>query len=301
VATSSSRGRVQRRSFPGITAEAFVSLRDRAALTSLQQMPLLPPLVRKFNEVAGDRLVYLQNSAGSVRCGPRQLPTLHRLMQEAAEILDVPEPEIYLQRGAVENALTAGVSRPFIVLSSALVENFTNDELLFVIGHELGHVKCGHVLYQTVGRLLLPLLEALGSVTMGIGQLAGIGLVSGFYEWLRQAEFSADRAGLLVCQDTRVACTAIMKLGGGGTRLDGEMNVDAFLEQARQHAESTPSEGIAKALLFFVYNWQLSHPQVVFRARDLDQWVQSGEYERILGGHYLHDEIGGSQPGPQAR
>lgn len=187
------------------------------------------------------------------------------------------------------------------MLSSALVENFTNDELLFVIGHELGHVKCGHVLYQMVGRLLLPLLEAIGSITMGIGQLAGIGLVSGFYEWLRQAEFSADRAGLLVCQDARVACTAIMKLGGGGTRLDGEMNVDAFLEQARQHAESASAEGIAKGLLFFLYNWQLTHPQVVFRARELDQWVQSDEYERILGGHYPRDATSSNPPGPPAR
>ena len=296
MSTSSSRGRAQRRSFPCISAEAFTSPRDRAALTSLQQTPLLPQLVRKFNEITADRVAYLQNSAASVRCGPRQLPTLHRLMLEACEILDVPEPELYLQRGADDHAYTAGVSRTFIVLSSGLVENFTNEELRFVIGHELGHIKCGHVLYQMVGRLLIPLLEGLGSVTLGIGQLAGIGLVSGFYEWIRQAEFSADRAGLLVCQDARVACTAIMKLGGGGTRLDGEMNVEAFLEQARQHAESAPSEGIAKALLFLLYNWQLSHPQVVFRARDQDQWVQSGEYERILGGHYLRDEGSRSQP-----
>ena len=293
MSTSSSRGRAQRRSFPRISAEAFVSPRDRAALTSLQQMPMLPQLVRKFNEIAADRVAYLQNSAASVRCGPRQLPTLHRLMLEAREILDVPEPELYLQRGADDHAYTAGVARTFIVLSSGLVESFTNEELRFVIGHELGHVKCGHILYQMVGRVLIPLLEGLGSVTLGIGQLAGIGLVSGFYEWIRQAEFSADRAGLLVCQDARVACTAIMKLGGGGTRLDGEMNLDAFLEQARQHAESAPTEGIAKALLFFLYNWQLTHPQVVFRARELDQWVQSGDYERILGGHYPRDETSG--------
>jgi len=301
VSTSSSRGRAQRRSFPCISAEAFTSPRDRAALTSLQQTPLLPQLVRKFNEIAADRVAYLQNSAASVRCGPRQLPTLHRLMREACEILDVPEPELYLQRGADDHAYTAGVSRIFIVLSSGLVQDFTNEELRFVIGHELGHIKCGHVLYQMVGRLLIPLLEGLGSVTLGIGQLAGIGLVSGFYEWIRQAEFSADRAGLLVCQDARVACTAIMKLGGGGTRLDGEMNVEAFLEQARQHAESAPSEGIAKALLFFLYNWQLSHPHVVLRAWELDQWVQSGDYVRILGGHCLRSETGGSQAGPQAR
>jgi Zn-dependent protease with chaperone function len=265
-------------------------------LASLQQMPLLPKLVQKFNEIAGDRVAYLQNSAASVRCGQRQLPTLYRLLQEACEILDVPEPELYLQRGPLENTHTAGVSRPFIVLTSGVVNDFSNEELLFVLGHELGHIKCRHVLYQMLGRLLLPLLEALGSVTLGIGQLAGVGLVSGFYEWLRQAEFTGDRAGLLVCQDARVAYTAIMKLGGGGARLAAEMSVDQFLEQARRHAEGAPTEGIAKALLFFLYNWQLTHPQVVFRARELDQWVRSGEYERILGGEYAREGESGGQP-----
>src|SRR5262249_33802727 len=96
------------------------------------------------------------------------------------------------------------------------------------------------------------------------------------------------------------ACTAIMKLGGGGTRLDGEMSVDLFLEQARRHAEGAPAEGIAKALLFFLYNWQLTHPQVVFRARELDQWVRSGEYERILSGQYPSEESIGSTRAPES-
>jgi Zn-dependent protease with chaperone function len=280
------RGRAVRRRFPGISADAFVSPTDRAALKNLEQMPLLPTLLRKFHEVAVDRIFYVENSAECVRCGPRQLPTLYRLMQEACAVLDVPEPELYLQRHAVYNAYTAGVERPFIVLYSEMVEGFTDDELLYLFGHELGHIKCGHVLYQMVGRTLLPLLEALGQATLGLGQLAGIGLVSAFAEWMRQAEFSCDRAGLLACQDTRIAFTAVMKLGGGGTRFDSELNVEAFLEQARQHAESARPEGIARALLFILYNWQLSHPQVVFRAKGLDQWIQSGAYERILGGEF---------------
>jgi Zn-dependent protease with chaperone function len=289
MSSSEGRGRTVRRRFPSLGAEAFVSPTDRAALNNLQQMPLLPMLLRKFHEVAVDRVFYVENSAGCVRCGPRQLPTLYRLMQEACAILDMPEPELYLQRHAEYNAYTAGVERPFIVLYSELVEGFSNDELLFLFGHELGHIKCGHVLYQMVGRTLIPLLEALGQATLGIGQLAGIGLVSAFAEWMRQAEFSCDRAGLLACQDTRTAFTAIMKLGGGGTRFDSEMNVDSFLEQARQHADSARPEGIARALLFILYNWQLSHPQVVFRAKGLDEWIQSGAYERVLSGDFSRE------------
>jgi Zn-dependent protease with chaperone function len=286
------RSRTVRRRFPGITAEAFVSPTDRAALRNLQQMPLLPTLLRKFNEVAVDRIFTVENSAQCVRCGPRQLPTLYRLMQEACAVLDVPEPDLYLQRSSTYNAYTAGVERPFIVLYSELVEGFTDAELLFLFGHELGHIKCGHVLYQMLGRTLIPLLETLGQATLGVGKLAGIGLVSAFSEWLRQAEYSCDRAGLLVCQDARVAMTAIMKLGGGGTRFDSELSVDAFMEQARQHTEGSRQEGVARALLFVLYNWQLSHPQVVFRAKGLDEWVQGGAYERILGGDYPRERAG---------
>ncbi len=272
-----------------ISPDAFVSPTDRAALQNLQRVPVLPILVQKFNEFAVDRLWYVMNSAESVRCGPSQFPTLYHLLREACWALDVPQPELYVQTGREQNAYTAGVNRTFIVVNSELVERFSDEELLFVLGHELGHVKCGHVLYQMLARFLLPLLDAVGQATLGVGKIASYGLVSAFYEWMRQAEFTCDRAGLLVCQDPEIAFRTTMKIGSGGGRLDAEMNVDAFLEQARHHVEAEGFEAVAKALLFFFYSWQLTHPQVVFRARGLDEWIRSGAYDRVLGGDYTRD------------
>lgn len=286
---------------PYLSADAFVSQTDRAALQNLQKVPLLPVIIRKFNEFAVDRVWYVLNSADSVRCGPKQFPTVYGLLQEACEILHVPEPELYIRYSPVTNAYTSGMGRTFMVLNSSLVDSFTDDELRFIIGHELGHIKCGHVLYLTIGFLLIELLRAVGEKTLGIGQMAGLGLLSAFYEWMRQAEVSCDRAGLLVCQDTRTAFTAIMKLGCGGTRHSGEMDVDAFLEQARSHSESAGLEGAAKVLTFLVYNWMRSHPQVVYRAKGLDEWVRSGAYEAILTGNYARDVYGSTQMGAQVR
>jgi hypothetical protein len=240
---------------------------------------------------------YVQNTAESVKCGPKQFPTLYAMLSEACEILHVPEPELYVRYSPTYNAHTAGINRTFITLQSALVDAFTDEELMFVIGHEVGHIKAGHVLYQMLGRMLLPLLETVGQMTLGLGQLAGIGLVSAFYEWMRQAEFSCDRAGLLACQNPRAAFTALMKLGGGHHRFSEETNVEAFLEQARNHSENVGLEGVAKALLFVMYSWQLDHPQVIFRAKGLDEWLQSGAYERVLCGEYRRDATGGEQLG----
>jgi hypothetical protein len=51
-------------------------------------------------------------------------------------------------------------------------------------------------------------------------------------------------------------------------------------------------EGLTKALLFVFYNWQLTHPQVVFRAKELEEWLRGGAYARILSGDYLREAPG---------
>jgi Zn-dependent protease with chaperone function len=284
-----SNGRIR---LPLLSSDAFTSPADRLALDNLKQTPLLPQIVRKYNEIAVDKFYYVTNSAESVRCGEGQFVTLYKLMVEAADVLDVTEPELYLRYSPKYSAYTAGVSQTFIVLKSALVNSLTDEELLFVLGHEIGHIKCGHVLYQGVGRMLIPLIQALGQATFGLGNVASIGIVSAFYEWLRQAEFSCDRAGLLACQNPRAALSAIMKLGCGGTRFDAEMSLDQFMEQARRHSEATGPEGISKILMYFMYNWQLSHPQVIYRAQRLDAWITSGEYEQIVSGNYEQEYSG---------
>ncbi len=289
----------QRKRFPFISAEAFVSTADKVALDNLQKMPVLPMLVRKINEWGWDSISYARNSAESIRCGTDQFPTLYALLQEACAIMDVPEPELYVRYNNTYNAYTAGMARTYIVLHSALIDDFTDEEILFILGHELGHIKCGHVLYHMVGLLLIPLLEEIGQLTLGLGKLAGMGLVMGFMEWMRQAEFSCDRAGALVCQDVEVALRTIMKLGAGSTRFNGEMNLDAFRAQAQDHMDNSGLKGVSKALLFLLYTWQLDHPQVVYREKGLDEWLREGSYGAILNGKYPMDMGGGSQMGPQ--
>ena len=287
------------RTFPLMSANAFVSTTDKAALDNLQKMPILPLIVRKFHESLWDNIDYARNSAESIRCSEKQFPTLYRMLKEACATLDVPEPELYVRYSPTYNAYTSGVSRTYIVLQSSLLDAFTDEELAYIIGHELGHIKCGHVLYLMLARLIMPLLEEIGQVTLGLGKLAGMGLMAGFLEWMRQAEFSCDRAGLLVCQDVQVGLNATLKLGAGSTRFHTETSTDAFLEQAQQHSDNNGLNGVSKAILFMLYTWQLEHPQVVYRAKGLDDWVKSGKYDEILNGQYEQDLTGGSQLGAQ--
>lgn len=260
------------------------------ALEALKRVPLLPMVVQKFYEVGLDRWLYCYNMSMSVRCGPSQYGTLYRILRESCEVLDMPEPELYLTSNPFPNAFAGGVERPYITLRSSIVDTLSDEQLYHLIGHELGHIKANHILYMSVAQVLYPLLEMIGRRTLGLGDVASVGLILALYEWFRQAEITADRAGLLVSQSLDLSIDANVCLTAGPNRLSHEMSRDAFMDQARAYQDAGTLENIGKVLLFFLMSSTYTHPMPVHRTQQLERWVQSGAYERILAGDYSTPE-----------
>jgi hypothetical protein len=135
----------------------------------------------------------------------------------------------------------------------------------------------GHVLYRTMTVLLLQL------ATMGfpIVGLAARAVLIGLLEWMRKAELSSDRAGLLVGQDPEVALSTLMKLAGGG--LDNETNLNEFMIQADEYRQGGD---VADAVFKILNILGSTHPFHVLRAAELRDWIESGAYDRVLRGEY---------------
>lgn len=278
---------MQPRIFPNLSYEAFVSPTDQAALAALRKVPVIASILSWIQSNSFDRLYYTQTVERSIRCSESQFPTLHGMLVRACATLDMPVPELYVQNDVDLNAFTTGIERPYIVLNSGLLDGLANNEILFVIGHELGHIKCGHGLYTMMAWLFVPLLEmATRSLPIPGTQLAGTAAAHAIFEWQRQAEISCDRAGMLVCQDYHTALSSLMRLGGGSSRFRGEMSVDAFLAQARAHEEAEFKDTMAKIAMFVLANRFMEHPPVLQRAKLLDAWIRGNEYSSILNGAY---------------
>jgi len=276
----------KRKVLTGITADAFVADTDRLALEALKKIPLLPKIIAKFYELGIDRWMYCYNMSMSVRCGPNQFKTIYEILRESADVLDMPEPEIYVSSNPFPNAFTGGVERPYITLRSSIIDTLDDEQLYHLIGHELGHIKAGHVLYKSVAQVLLPLLELLGRRTFGLGDVAGYALIMAFFEWSRQAELTADRAGLLVAQSLETSIDANLALTAGPNRLKHEMNREAFMDQARVYQDAGGLEAIGKVLIFILMSSSYTHPMPVHRTQELERWVLSGAFERIMNGDY---------------
>lgn len=289
-AASGSTGSVKRIRLEGISAEAFTADTDRIALATLQKVPLLPLIIKKFYELGIDRWMYCWNMAQAVRCGPNQFPTLYSILRESSLVLDMPEPELYVTNNPFPNAFAGGVERPYITIRSSMIDTMSDEQLYHLIGHELGHIKAGHVLYTSVAQVLIPLLELVGRRTFGLGDVASVGLMLAFYEWSRQAEITADRAGLLVSQNLGISLDANLALAGGPSRLAHEMNRDAFMDQARAYQDVTGLDAVGKVLIFMLMSSWMTHPMPVHRAQELERWHENGAYGRIIAGEYKRVE-----------
>ncbi len=270
----------QLKTFPGLTADAFMHPWDVQASRALKSVPGFDTVVRKIMEYGFERVYYLGNIADNVRVTEVMFPRLHRTLLWGCKILGVDVPELYVSMDEQPNAFTYGHTRPFIVMTSGLLDMLSEQERLYVIGHELGHIKCGHVLYTVMAENMAAMLGLLGKATLGIGSLVGMGLAVPLYDWYRKAELSADRAALLCVQDLDVAISVFMKLAGGAASMFDEMNRDEFMRQIRAYEdadESTLNQAYKIMLTAF-----RTHPYPIMRAKHLDAWAHSSAYMSLL-------------------
>lgn len=264
----------------GISSRAWEHPADRGALVALRRLKGFDRVVKTLSGLFSERAVRLVFLGSGVRVDERQYARLHRLLAEVGAVLDAAElPEMYVVANPVFNATTIGMNKPIIVLNSSLIELLDEEELRFVIGHELGHALSGHAVHQTILQRLIALSGLLLVVPLG-----GLGIrliLAALMEWSRKAELSADRAGLLATQDPAVAFRTHMKLASGG-HLEDLDQTSFFAQGAEYDATDDVRDSVLKLLLVETR----SHPFAVVRASELRRWVDSGEYTAILGGTY---------------
>ena len=231
-----------------------------------------------------EEALLLQHIGASVLVGPQQLPWLHRLTLEAAATLGLAPPALYVRQSAVPNAFTLAINgrRPAVVVHTALIELLNEAELQAVIAHELGHLACDHGVWLT---LAAALAAPAGSLP-GVPSFVADGAAEALARWARAAELSCDRAAALVARDPKVVLSLLMKLAGGSPKLAAQLNVEAFLAQARSY-DAAAASGLGWAIA----NAQLrgaTHPLPVARAAEVDRWARGEQYRTLLRRLPLH-------------
>lgn len=146
----------------------------------------------------GYQLEDFKKEGVALTCG--NYPRLYNTFEECCKRLNVQVlPKVILtKRLQGFNALSVGNdSNPMILLSMRSAVSLPEGELKFLLGHELGHILQKNMICHTVSGLLFNLKkksEILGTMIADLIEMP-------LKEWCRNSEYTADRAGLLCCQD----------------------------------------------------------------------------------------------------
>jgi len=256
---------------------------DRITLDALRKIPILPKLIELVEAPTSMAKRYAMLGS-DLRITERQFPSLYKIFREACDVMEVPEPLFYLGTEPQLNAYTACSDQPIIKIYSYLLDILDEDEIMFVIGHELAHIKSRHLVYTVLGDLLSTgILRVIVSTIPGLSVIyspAEISLNYAFYQWMRASEYTCDRGGFLACQNFEASCRALMKMAGYSKTYANELNLEEFFAQTQAFDEVNET-GLGK-IQQILLSFGQTHPWTVLRTRELLKFRDAGDYDRIL-------------------
>ncbi len=276
------------KTFQSLDPHTYVHPLDRQALAALKAIPGVDTILKKFLALTYEsyfRVVFL---ASCVKVTERQYPDLHAKLEIATNTLGVEKPDFFVSvadpfdGGLGFNAFSSGVEKPFIVVNSLLAERLTDEEVLSVIAHEVGHIHSQHMLYRAAALILVLLTRyalITNPLTAGVAALLSLTLQAALLNWYQKSEFSADRAGLLVTQNPQAVQTALMKMAGG--TLASKINYDEFVAQARAF-DKNYDENLSDKFWTLIAAAQTTHPFPIWRVSEILKWVDDGGYQEVL-------------------
>lgn len=176
-----------------------------------------------------------------IKLSDEQYPELYAMVKEGARGLgmsETPTTFLYNSQGVMNAFARRIAGRRFVHLASQLVDAQDDEQVRFVIGHELGHHAAGHLNPWT------RFIRAPGHVIPLLGPA-----------YSRARETTCDAVGLRLCASPAAAQAGLAMLGCGCRRLNATLNCEAF---ARQEAE-------VPAVFGFLREIFASHPRLTRR------------------------------------
>jgi uncharacterized tellurite resistance protein B-like protein len=243
--------------------DAIVFDGDRDLRRELSADELFAEIVAEVEGAAAIASARRDLLRSALRLTPKISPDAFRAVEHATKTLGIKTPvELFCVPSAEINAFVAPPEGGTILIgvSSAALENLDVAELRFVIGHELGHAIFDHF---ALAPELLSADERIAPVH-----------VARLYAWMRYAELTADRVGLLCAADLHAAVRAFFKITSG-------LTAARFLENATEAAEQysllkTDIESREE-------DWFNTHPYSPLRLRALDLFARSAPFRRLIG------------------
>ena len=195
------------------------------------QGPVVEEVLKQARTTDNDSYWRSAMEGHSLKVEPRLLSRLHTLFEEVKKKLDFTEKvDFYVTGDSTVNAFSVAADSPghphIVNVNSALIDLMTDDELRFVIGHELGHLIDRDTSLLRLINFIFP-----DPSVMPIALQHKVRL------WEQLSELVADRYGYLAVEDLGVCVSAFYKMASGLDLSKMDVALDVLLEENLKHLE----------------------------------------------------------------
>ena len=263
-----------------ITPNFYMHDSDRLALQALKAIPGFTQLFKAFMRIWDEKQFRIVNMSSNLRINEKQLPKYYDMLLPICKKLNMNVPELYLELNVVPNAYTVGDTKPFIVITSGLLETMPEELIQTVLAHECGHIACHHCLYTTMGQFILDTTSEFLNIFLGLGNLVIQPIQIAFFYWMRCSEFSADRVAAMYDGNANKVVEMCMRLAGYDKDINAKANVNEFMTQAMEYREMVNDSKWNKTLEFLLFN-KRTHPLNTVRAYECAEWAKTERFDKI--------------------
>ena len=232
----------------------------RAELFDLFEGEVIQRIIQEGRIERDQNLYKALHDGTSFKISEALSPRLFRLCKEAQAALAFDEPvEYYVTNSSETNAYAVASQEEddshLVVLHSRLIELFDDEELKFVIGHELGHLISKNAQLRRILHFVYPSMERAPMLFQHKIRI-----------WDRLAELTADRYGYLASPDMDKCVTNFFKLASGLETSKINFEPEAYLKEVDKLIEQFQEGGAAN---------RLTHPINPIRIKALEYFSKS--------------------------
>lgn len=199
-------------------------------------------------------------------------PRVMGILDDVCTILDHPTPpRVYVCRQMSQDIAVGGTDSAQILVPDCILDQFDEGMLYYVFGNAVSMFKAGHVRLATVCSVLgdSPLMMPFRLPLQA---------------YLRAADLTSDRGGLLACQDIGAAMRYMLWEAGLPLRETRELDAPALTALAEAYLSEMERVGADwvthLSSEWMKLNWATTAP--IYRLRELCDWYRT-DYEAILG------------------
>jgi Zn-dependent protease with chaperone function len=260
---ASRRSAMDQQAREGVAYAYSGELKFRRTLAAARPVTIaIEATTRLWRDVARAELL-----GSAVKVSSQQLPRVYQAARTAGANLRVTVPTLFAVSSSAIRVKALGTEdTPYLVINVELAEKLSDAELTAAIGHELGHIQNGHILYATA-------LHYLNTSAAFFVRWVVQPAIMTLQAWSRRAEVTCDRASLLAVRDVDQALESLVKLAMGASSEAG------FSAQEYLRDLPDPKKGLGRYAELF-----RSHPYVPKRVHALRAFADSAYYAMASGG-----------------